>query len=54
MDPRKRPAPSPLAATGRLDEETEYAFVRRDLWRLTIYSLICFALMVGVLLWLNA
>jgi len=50
MDPRKqRTIPSPVAPAMRLDAETEYAFVRRDLVRLTIYSVICFVLMVGVL-----
>lgn len=38
----------------RMDRSTEYAFVRRDLWRLTVYSVICFALMIAVLLFVNA
>lgn len=41
--------PSPAAPGVRLDAETEYGFVRRDLVRLAIYSLICFVLMIAVL-----
>lgn len=54
MDPRKGPKPAPVIATNRLDETAEYAFVRRDLWRLAVYSVIFFALMIAVLFWLNA
>lgn len=54
MDPRKESKPTPATSTIRLDETEEYVFVRRDLWRLTIYSVMCFVLMIGVLFWLNA
>jgi len=53
MDPRRRAPVVPAVSAVRIDEETEYRLVRRDLWRLTVYSLICFALMIGVLLWLS-
>lgn len=49
LDNRKR-APKTVAATAAmLDPETEYRFVRRDLWRLVIFTAICFALMIAVL-----
>lgn len=54
MDPRKRSIPSPVAPAMRLDAEVEYAFVRRDLVRLTIYSVICFVLMIAALLLIEA
>jgi hypothetical protein len=49
METRRRPATSTLQAVQMLDPATEYRFVRRDLWRLTIYSVICFVLMIVVL-----
>ena len=50
MDPRKqRTIPSPVSPAMRLDAEAEYTFVRRDLVRLTIYSVLCFVLMIAVL-----
>ncbi|HEV2128125.1 MAG TPA: hypothetical protein VGR22_05855 [Thermomicrobiales bacterium] len=39
--------------TTQLEPETEYGIVRRDLRRLTIFSVICFALMIAVLFFLN-
>lgn len=43
----KRAAQSIAVASA--DRDTEYRLIRRDLWRLTIYSGICLALMIGVL-----
>jgi hypothetical protein len=49
LDDRKR-APRTVAATATMvDPEVEYRFVRRDLWRLAIYTVLCFALMMAVL-----
>jgi hypothetical protein len=49
LDNRKR-VPKTVAATAQmLDSETEYRFVRRDLWRLVVFTVICFALMMAVL-----
>lgn len=42
-----------MAAAPQIDRATEYMYVRRDLVRLAIYSLACFALMIGVLLFLG-
>lgn len=50
LDSRRRPAATATAAVRRLDPEAEYRFVRRDLWRLSIYSVLCFVLMIAVLL----
>jgi hypothetical protein len=49
LSDRKR-GPRSVAATAQmLDPEVEYRFVRRDLWRLVIYTAICFVLMMIVL-----
>jgi hypothetical protein len=49
LDPKRRPATSTMQAVESLDPESEYRFVRRDLWRLAIYSVLCFVLMIAVL-----
>ncbi|HEV2127202.1 MAG TPA: hypothetical protein VGR22_01115 [Thermomicrobiales bacterium] len=57
LDPRRAGASSsaPVAVpTAKLEPDMEFAIVRRDLWRLTLYSIICFALMIAVLYVLNA
>jgi hypothetical protein len=36
-----------------MDPQIEYRFVRRDLWRLTLYSVLCFVLMIAVLFFLE-
>jgi hypothetical protein len=54
LDPRqKRSRTTAVAAAPQIDRATEYMYVRRDLVRLAIYSLACFALMIGVLLFLG-
>lgn len=56
LDPRRTGASSSAPAavpTAKLEPDTEFAIVRRDLRRLTLYSIICFALMIGVLFFLN-
>lgn len=53
LDERKRGQRASAAMAPTMDPETEYRFVRRDLWRLTIYSVICFVVMIGVLLFLE-
>ena len=53
LDERKRGQRASAAMAPMMDPETEYRFVRRDLWRLTIYSVICFVVMIGVLLFLE-
>jgi hypothetical protein len=50
LDSRKRPVVAASTAITQLDEESEYRFVRRDLWRLAGYSVLCFVLMIAVLL----
>lgn len=50
LDDRKRATRSVATTAQMLDPEAEYRFVRRDLWRLTIYTVICFVLMIAVLL----
>lgn len=54
LDPRRKAKVEPTVAPPRMERTTEYMFVRRDLWRLTIYSIICFALMIAALLFVNA
>lgn len=49
LDNRKRGPRATGASVAMLDAETEYRFVRRDLWRLAIYTAICFVLMMAVL-----
>ncbi len=53
LDDRKRGPRASAAIAPMMDPETEYRFVRRDLWRLAIYSVICFVLMIGVLFFLE-
>jgi hypothetical protein len=49
MDIRRK-VPTSVAATAQMiDAEAEYKFVRRDLWRLVVYTAICFVLMMAVL-----
>ncbi len=50
LDDRKRGPRAVTSAVRTLDPEIEYRFVRRDLWRLAIYTVICFVLMMAVLL----
>lgn len=50
LDPRRQSRPTTAAPVPKVDRATEYAYVRRDLWRLTIFSVVCFVLMVGALL----
>ena len=54
LDPRKKQVATPTLPVVQLNAEEEYVFVRRDLWRLTVFSALCFALMIAVLFWLNA
>lgn len=42
-----------INAVASLDRDMEYRLTRQDLWRLTIVSVICFALMIGVLFFLE-
>ncbi len=49
LDDRKRGPRAINSSVRMLDPETEYRFVRRDLWRLAIYTAICFVLMMAVL-----
>ncbi|MDQ4045010.1 MAG: hypothetical protein M3173_06135 [Chloroflexota bacterium] len=56
LDPRRTAASlsaAPSVPTVELEPETEYRIVRRDLRRLTIFSVICFVLMIAVLFVLN-
>jgi hypothetical protein len=53
LDDRKRGPRTVASSVLTLDPEVEYRFVRRDLWRLAIYSVICFVLMLGVLFFLE-
>lgn len=49
LDPRKARQAAVQSPTMKLDADTEYAIVRWDLVRLTMYSVACFAVMVVVL-----
>ena len=49
LDDRKRGPRVAAVAAPMLDPEAEYQFVRRDLWRLVVFTAICFALMMAVL-----
>jgi hypothetical protein len=54
LDPRKSTPTTVSVPTSRMESETEYAIVRRDLWRLTVFSVLCFVLMIGILMVVNA
>lgn len=54
LDPRKSTPSTASVPTARMRSETEYAIVRRDLWRLTVFSVLCFVLMIAILLVVSA
>ncbi len=53
LDDRKRGPRASAAIAPTMDPQIEYRFVRRDLWRLTLYSVLCFVLMIAVLFFLE-
>ena len=53
LDPRKTQQTPVATTTSVFDANTEYRIVQRDLVRLTIFSVICFVVMVAALLVLN-
>jgi hypothetical protein len=54
LDPRKSTPATASVPTARMEAEAEYAIVRRDLWRLTAFSVLCFVVMIVVLMVVNA
>ncbi len=54
LDPRKSTPSTVSAPTARMESETEYAIVRRDLWRLMLFSVLCFVMMIGILMVVSA
>jgi hypothetical protein len=53
LDERKRGPRATATIAPMLDPEIEYRFVRRDLWRLLVFTVICFVLMMAVLFMLE-
>lgn len=49
LDPRRKSQVTAAAPVPQIDRANEYRYVRRDLWRLSLYSVICFVLMIGTL-----